>query len=167
MEVITNNFNNIPISQLYSKLSEKLAQLDKIDKTEAISNSLKKDYIEVSDVPKNYDEKDFERILNKFKKMDLEVRSHEQAHATIGATTTPISYNYQEGPDGKMYAVGGSVRLDTSMPSDPKAAQFKLDKIKDAVTSVDIPSSADIAISSQVNLNKLLLQIKGDQNANT
>ena len=77
MEVITDNFNNMPISQLYSKLSEKLAQFDKTDKTEATSSSFKKDYYEVSDVPKNYDEEDFERVLNK---LLLQLKGDENAN---------------------------------------------------------------------------------------
>ncbi len=165
MEVITDNYNNISINQLYSKLSQKYAELRKVEGAEQVSKVESGDYIESSLVPNNYDEKDFARVLDKFKKVDMDVRSHEQTHATIGITTTPISYNYQKGPDGKMYAVGGSVRLDTSIPKDPKMAMEKLDRIKDAVTGVDKPSGADMAISTAANLNKILLQSRGDENA--
>ena len=165
MEVITDNYNNISVSQLHSKLSQKFAELRKLDSEEQISKVENRDYIEVSST-KNYDEEDFARVLEKFKKTDSDIRSHEQAHATIGVTTSPISYNYQQGPDGKMYAVGGSVRLDTSIPKDPKAAMEKMDRISDAATGVGNPSGADMAISTQANLNKILLQARGDENAN-
>ncbi|MEA3354098.1 MAG: putative metalloprotease CJM1_0395 family protein [Campylobacterota bacterium] len=165
MEIITDNYNNISIDQLYSKLSVKYAQLDKIDQEESLSKVQKTDYIDSSSAPKNYDEKDFERVLEKFKKADADIRSHEQAHATIGQTTSPISYNYQQGLDGKIYAVGGHVRLDVSLPEDPKAAVYKLDQIKKATTSVADPSGADLAIANSANLNKLLLQSRGEENA--
>ncbi|MEA2050493.1 MAG: putative metalloprotease CJM1_0395 family protein [Campylobacterota bacterium] len=166
MDVITNNYDNISVTQLYSKLSEKFAELRDIDTKESIEVSKKtSDYIENSTIDNNYDEEDFKRVLEKFKKSDAQVRTHEQTHATIGVTTTPISYNYQEGPDGKMYAVGGSVRLDTSIPQDTEAAIEKLDQISKASIGVENPSSADMAISRQANLNKILLQSRGDENA--
>lgn len=168
MEVITDSFNNITINELYSKLSQKYAELNKLEKADAVSKVSNGDYFESqnSNVPKNYDEKDFERVLNKFKQKDAEIRSHEQVHATIGQTTSPISYNYQKGPDGKMYAVGGHVRLDVSIPKDPEEAQFKLDQIKKAATAPADPSGADLTIAGQANLNKMLINMKGEENAN-
>lgn len=165
MDIITDSYDNITINQLYSKLSQKYAQLDKLDQEESISKAPKSDYIESNGVPKNYDEQDFERVLQKFKKSDADIRSHEQAHATIGQTTSPISYNYQQGPDGKMYAVGGQVRLDVSIPDDPKAAMHKLDQIQKASIAGAEPSGADMGIATSANLNKLLLQSRGEDNA--
>lgn len=166
MDIVTDNFQNISINQLYNKLSTKYAQLDKLDQTEAIEKISKKDYIEESvKTNEKYDEKDFQRVLEKFKQADANIRSHEQIHATIGQTTAPISYNYQQGPDGKMYAVGGSVRMDVSIPDDPKAAAFKLDQIKKAALGPSDLSGADTTIATQSNLNKILLQLKGEDNA--
>jgi hypothetical protein len=165
MDIITDQFDNISVNQLYSKLSSKYEQLNKIEQKEAIESSRTKDYIENSPVDKNYDEQDFARVLDKFRSKDAEIRTHEQAHASIGHTTSPISYNYQEGPDGKMYAVGGSVRLDTSIPDDPKAAAFKLDMIQKAASGVAHASPADGAIASQSNLNKILIELQGKDGA--
>lgn len=165
MDIITDQFDNISMNQVYAKLSSKYEQLNKIEKQEAIEATRSKDYIETSPTNKNYDEEDFARVLDKFRNKDAETRNHEQAHASIGHTTSPISYNYQAGPDGKMYAVGGSVRLDTSIPDDPKAAAFKLDMIQKAALGVTNPSSADGAIASQSNLNKILIELKGEDNA--
>lgn len=167
MEMITNNYDNISINEVMSKLSQKLSQLDKIEKTEELEAvKLKKDYIEQSTSGVNYDEQDFQRVLEKFKRTDAQIKSHEQIHATIGQTTAPISYSYQQGPDGKMYAVGGHVRLDTSIPDDPKAAAFKLEQIQKAASAPGELSSADANIASQANLNKALLTLRGDENAN-
>jgi len=165
MDIVTDSFENLSINQVYSKLSMKYAQLEKIEQKEQISKTEKKDYIEQSNQTDNYDEKDFARVLEKFKQADANIRSHEQVHASIGQTTAPISYNYQKGPDGKMYAVGGSVRLDTSIPSDPKAAAFKLDQIQKAAIGTADASGADMGIATQSNLNKILLQLQGKDNA--
>ncbi len=168
MDVITDSYDNISLSQLYAKISQKQAQLQQIDNKESldkIEQSSNADFYDTSTSPKNYDEQDFERVLQKFKNKDAEVKSHEQVHATIGATTSPISYVYQQGPDGKMYAVGGSVRLDVSIPDDPQAAQFKLDQIAKAASGVSDPSIADMSIATQANMNKLLIQTKGEHDA--
>jgi len=165
MDVITEQFDNISLNQLHAKLSTKYAQLAKAEKQELVETIKNKDYIEASGPDVNKDEKDFARVLAKFKNKDAEIRTHEQAHASIGHTTSPISYNYQQGPDGKMYAVGGSVRMDTSIPDDPKAAAFKLDILQKAALGPASTSEADNTIASQSNLNKILLQLKGEDNA--
>ncbi len=152
-------------SAIYVKLSQKYAQLNAIDTKQEQNQALKikEDYFDISN--NNYDKNDYERVLEKFKSMDSNIRSHEQAHASSGTTTTPIQYSYQVGPDGKMYATGGHVRLDTSIPSDPKSAAIKLDQIKRSATSSVDSSSADMSIASSVNLMKMRLELESsDQN---
>jgi len=164
MDIITEQFENISLHQLYTKLSTKHAEIEKLEEKDKIESVKKQDYIEAS--INKYDDDDFARVLEKFKNKDAEIRTHEQVHASIGHTTAPISYSYQQGPDGKMYAVGGSVRLETSMPDDPKAAAFKLDMLQKAASAPSNTSGADNAIASQSNLNKILLQLQGEENAN-
>ncbi len=159
MEIIQSEYNNISIRQLNSELTQKLGELHKIDAQSTQSTPLKQDYFDISN-QNNYDQEDFGRVLSKFKAMDAKIKNHEQTHATLGQTTAPISYNYQQGPDGKLYVVGGSVRLDTSIPNDPKAALNKLDQIQKAASGVDDQSSADLAISTQASLNKMLILSK-------
>jgi len=152
-------------TQLQFKLTQKLGELDSVGKKEIQSNFQKNDFIDISNESK-YDKNDYQRVLEKFKSSDSEIRTHEQAHAASGHTTTPISYKYQTGPDGNLYAVGGEVRLDTSLPSDPKAAAFKLSQIQESATAPSGLSSADVQISIQANLNKMLLLSKGEEDAN-
>ena len=149
-------------SAIYVKLSQKYAQLANEDKKIEKENleKQKQDYIEVG--TNNYDKNDYEKILDKLKSADSNIRSHEQAHAAAGTTTSPIQYNYQQGPDGKMYAVGGHVRLDTSIPDDPKAASAKLDEIKRSATASSDMSGADANISIQANLMKMKLQLQSE-----
>ena len=165
MDIVTDSFEYMSINQIYSELSSKYAQLNKIDQEEKVEATRKKDYIEQSSGTNKYDEKDFAKVLEKFKQTDEKVRTHEQIHASIGHTTAPISYTYQQGPDGKMYAVGGQVRLDTSIPKEPKAAAFKLDMLQKAASGPIDSSGADNTISAQTNLNKILLQLKGEDDA--
>jgi len=166
MDIITDQYENISVNQLYAKLSAKFEQLNKVEEAQKVENNRNKDYIETGLVDKNYDEIDFARVVEKFRSKDAEIRTHEQVHASIGHTTAPISYSYQQGPDGKMYAVGGSVRLDTSLSDDPKAAAFKLDMLQKAASGPAQMSGADGAIASQSNLNKILLDIEGEKDGN-
>ena len=56
------------------------------------------------------------RLLNDLRARDAEVRAHEQAHlAAAGpyANGAP-TFEFQTGPDGWQYAVGGEVSIDTS-----------------------------------------------------
>ena len=87
------------------------------------------------------------------KKRDAEVRRHEQAHkAAAGqhAVSGP-NYEYTRGPDGKQYAVGGSVQLDTSEASTPEATIRKAQTIKRAALAPAEPSSADKSIASEAS----------------
>lgn len=81
---------------------------------------------------------------------DREVRAHEQAHASIGGQyASAPSYTYERGPDGRMYAVAGEVKIDTSpVPNDPEATLEKAEVIQRAALSVAEPSSADRAVAA-------------------
>ncbi len=53
--------------------------------------------------------------VTELQKRDKEVRQHEYAHiAAAGAYSQGVSFQYQTGPDGRRYAVGGEVSIDTS-----------------------------------------------------
>lgn len=144
-------------SSIYQQLALKKSELATLDKKEIEKSTFEKnDTVQLGQ--KNYDENDYLRVLNKFKNKDSEVKTHEQTHASLGTTTAPISYNYQTGPDGKLYAMGGSVRFDTSIPNNPESAKAKLEELKDASSSVSSLSGADASIAQTANLNKMLLE---------
>lgn len=91
--------------------------------------------------------------IRELQERDAEVRAHEQKHiAAAGAYTRggPV-YEYQTGPDGRMYAIGGEVELDTSMPKDPDAALAKARTLRSSATATGEPSSADLSIASYAN----------------
>jgi hypothetical protein len=144
-------------SSLYQQIALKKSELSNIDKQEFEKSTFEKnDTVVLGE--KNYDENDYQRVLDRFKNKDNEIKTHEQIHASGAQTTTPISYNYQVGPDGKLYATGGSVRFDTSIPQDPESAKIKLEQLKDASSSVDSLSGADASIAQVANLNKMLIE---------
>lgn len=146
-------------SSIYMQIAQKRAELASIDKEE-LQKSTQESYDNTSAINGKYDEKDYERVISKYKKLDSEVQAHEQLHASKATTTAPIDYNYQVGPDGKMYATGGSVRIDTSIPEDEAAANYKLQQIQDSASAPSELSGADAQIARTANLNRLLIQSK-------
>lgn len=88
--------------------------------------------------------------LKELKSRDTEVRNHEHAHAAVGGqhAGTP-SYEYQRGPDGNNYAVGGEVPIDVAIVSnDPQATINKMQQVQAAALAPAEPSSADRAIAA-------------------
>lgn len=159
-----NSYGQSP-STIYQQLAQKRTELANIDKKE-IEKSEADNYDKTNPSNEKFDEQDYQRVLNKFKNLDNEVKTHEETHASSANTTAPIQYNYQMGPDGKLYANGGSVRFDTSIPEDEASANVKLEELKDASRAVDELSNADAQIARTANLNKLLLQRQGESYEN-
>ncbi len=92
------------------------------------------------------------RILNQLKARDAEVRAHEAAHlAAAGpyANGAP-TYEYETGPDGRQYAIGGEVSIDSSpVPGDPEATVRKAQTIKRAALAPREPSGQDRQVAAQ------------------
>jgi hypothetical protein len=82
---------------------------------------------------------------------DREVRAHEAAHAAAGgAHAGAPAYDYERGPDGRTYAVGGSVSIDISpIPGDPQATQQKARQIRAAALAPAQPSAQDMKVAQQ------------------
>lgn len=89
-------------------------------------------------------------LVDRLAARDREVRAHEQAHARVGGQYAGSpSYTYQTGPDGKRYAIGGSVAIDVSpVPGDPEATIAKMEQVKAAALAPAEPSSADRRIAT-------------------
>jgi len=91
--------------------------------------------------------------VDELKARDREVRTHEQAHKSAGGQYAgAISYQYQRGPDGRRYAVGGSVPIDVSpVPDDPPATIRKMQQVRRAALAPAEPSSADRQVAAQAS----------------
>ncbi|MDP3695830.1 MAG: putative metalloprotease CJM1_0395 family protein, partial [Desulfocapsaceae bacterium] len=97
------------------------------------------------------------RQIQELKNRDTEVRAHEQAHLSAAgqyATGSP-SYSYQTGADGRQYAVGGSVPIDTGKESTPEATIIKMRTVKRAALAPANPSPADRQIASNAGMQEL------------
>ena len=88
--------------------------------------------------------------IKELKARDTEVRTHEQAHAAVGGQYAGSpSYEYQRGPDGTNYAVGGEVPIDVGVINgDPQATIDKMQTVRAAALAPAEPSGADRAIAA-------------------
>lgn len=91
---------------------------------------------------------------------DREVRNHEQAHVLAGRPWAgQPSYTYQTGPDGKAYAIGGEVPIDTApIPGDPEATIEKMRVVAAAAMAPAEPSGQDRKVAAAANAMALEAQ---------
>ncbi len=95
-----------------------------------------------------------EKKVEELKKIDSEVRRHEQAHKSATGKYAPGSPNFEfvAGPDGKRYAVGGEVEIDKSeVPNDPEATIKKAQTIKRAALAPTDPSAKDREVAAEAS----------------
>lgn len=117
--------------------------------------------------------KDEEIQVQDLKKRDQEVRAHEAAHKSAGGSYAgAMSFEYQQGPDNKRYAIGGEVSIDTSsIAGDPSATIKKAQVIKRAALAPAKPSGQDRRVAaSAMNMEQQaraeLLEEKSDTKEN-
>ena len=90
--------------------------------------------------------------LEELKHRDQEVRQHEAAHMAVGGAYVRggASYTYQPGPDGRRYAVGGEVSVDTSSVSNnPEATIAKMQVVRRAALAPANPSGQDLSVAAR------------------
>lgn len=88
--------------------------------------------------------------VEELQKRDRQVRAHEQAHVAAGGQYVKggAHYQFQKGPDGRNYAVGGEVNIDTSAVSgDPQATMIKMAAVQRAALAPADPSGQDRAVA--------------------
>jgi hypothetical protein len=90
-----------------------------------------------------------QRVVRELQARDREVRAHETAHQAAGAgLASGASYTYQTGPDGRQYAVGGEVQIDTGAERDPRATIAKMLRVIAAALAPAEPSPQDRAVAA-------------------
>ncbi len=96
------------------------------------------------------DEQDLE-VVRELAARDREVRAHEQAHAAVGGSIAgAANFSYPRGPDGRQYAVGGEVSIDTSpVPNNPEATIRKAQQIRRAAQEPANPSAQDRQVAAR------------------
>lgn len=97
---------------------------------------------------------DERRMLEELRQRDAEVRAHEQAHISAGGPYVRggANYRYQTGPDGRQYAVGGEVSIDTSaVPGDPEQTEQKAQTVRRAALAPANPSAQDLKVAASAS----------------
>ena len=98
--------------------------------------------------------------IQKLAARDLEVRQHEQAHlaASGGLAKSGASYSLQKGPDGKSYAIGGEVSIDTSAGKTPEETLRKARIIQAAALAPADPSDQDRQVAAAAQAMEMQAQ---------
>ncbi|WP_157954225.1 putative metalloprotease CJM1_0395 family protein [Saccharospirillum mangrovi] len=93
---------------------------------------------------------------------DREVRTHEQAHQTIGGQYAgSMKLDYTTGPDGRRYAVSGEVPIDLSpIPGNPEATRAKALQVRQAALAPSEPSNQDRSVAAQATQLALQAQVE-------
>lgn len=136
-----NNFadkNNVD-SSLYKK------EMNGIEKGESESEEIGSNSAE-----QELSEEEKEKV-DELKKIDAEVRAHEQAHVSAGGSLVKggIKFSYQVGPDNRKYAVGGKVNIDIApVKGDPEATIRKMQQVKRSALAPADPSPQDRQIAT-------------------
>ncbi len=102
---------------------------------------------------------DEERLVGELQSRDTEVRAHEAAHqAAGGGMTGAASYTYQQGPDGKMYAIGGEVSISMKTGSTPEETIANARQIVASAMAAGNPSPQDHAVASSARVMEMKAQ---------
>ncbi len=91
-----------------------------------------------------------QRVVAELQRSDREVRAHENAHiAAAGGYARGASFSFTTGPDGRQYAVGGEVSIDSSpVDGDPQATIQKAQQIRSAANAPANPSGQDRQVAA-------------------
>jgi hypothetical protein len=98
-------------------------------------------------------------VVEKLKASDQKVRAHESAHTAAGGQYAgAATFTYQQGPDGKRYAIGGEVSIDLSPGRTPEETARKADQVRAAALAPADPSGQDRAVAAAATALKAQAQ---------
>lgn len=88
------------------------------------------------------------------KRADNAVRAHEQAHLAAAGSLSigGASFQYQVGPDGRRYAIGGEVSIDTSRGATPDETIAKMSQVRTAALAPADPSPQDRKVAARASI---------------
>lgn len=100
-----------------------------------------------------------QREVTELQQRDAHVRSHEAAHQAAGGDLTgPASFSYQLGPDGRSYAVGGEVPIQSRTGRTPDETISIARRVRAAALAPSDPSPADLAAAASASQVELRAQ---------
>ena len=99
---------------------------------------------------KELTDKEREKV-RELKERDREVRAHEMAHKAAAGELAPSGpyYEYETGPDGQDYAVGGHVPIRIPASDDPQETLANAEQARRAALAPAEPSPADRAVAQE------------------
>ncbi|MCU0664396.1 MAG: hypothetical protein MUC50_18955 [Myxococcota bacterium] len=88
--------------------------------------------------------------LAKLEQRDAEVRAHEQAHKAAAGQYARggASFQFEVGPDGRRYAVGGEVSIDIGQAPTPEQTVLKAQIVRRAALAPAEPSAQDRRVAA-------------------
>jgi hypothetical protein len=91
--------------------------------------------------------------ISELKRRDAEVRAHEQAHLAAAGqyARSGASFEFEVGPDGKRYAVGGEVGIDVSEAATPEQTVAKANIVRRAALAPARPSAQDRRVAAMAS----------------
>jgi hypothetical protein len=93
-----------------------------------------------------------EAEIMELRNRDSEVRAHEAAHAAAaGALGGGASFEYQTGPDGRNYAVGGEVPVEMAAGHTPEETIRNAAQLRAAALAPAQPSAQDRAVAAEAS----------------
>lgn len=129
-------------------------KLRKVEKSDGNPLEEKKDILK-SNSPDKLSQ-DEQRLVRDLASRDSEVRAHEAAHqASSGGMSGAATYTYQQGPDGKMYAIGGEVSINMKSGSSPQETIANARQIATAAMAAGNPSPQDFAVASSARVMEM------------
>lgn len=92
-----------------------------------------------------------QKQLDALRSRDADVRQHEQAHMAAGGALVSggANYSYQEGPDGKQYAIGGEVSIRLASGQSPQETLANARQVAAAALAPVDPSGQDRAVAAE------------------
>ncbi|WP_416306832.1 putative metalloprotease CJM1_0395 family protein [Neptunicella sp. SCSIO 80796] len=108
--------------------------------------------------------------IEELEERDGEVRNHERAHAQRGGQYAGSpNYEFESGPDGQRYAVGGEVSIDISEESTPEETLRKMQQVRAAALAPTEPSPQDLQVASEASqkASEARAQIAAQNNEDT
>ena len=130
-------------------------QRDSVDLSGAALKALARE--DESSPPRASDETELsaeeQSAVRDLKARDSEVRAHEAAHLSAAGSlaTGGASYDYQRGPDGASYAVGGEVGIRVGGGSTPEERMSNAARAQRAANAPAKPSGADRSIAASAS----------------
>jgi len=133
-----NSITDNTVGEYYRSIND----TTQFDSSEKENNPNKKKQVNDKELTKEE-----ETRIKELKVRDNEVKTHEQAHVNAGATNP--QYEYETGPDGVRYAVGGNAEIDTGEAGSPEANLQKAQQIIKAALAPANPSAQDRKVAAE------------------